>query len=170
MKTKTILAVLIIGITTLGCQKNQTDINSDVENYISLLKSNSYESEYLPDFKPEHIPALLKHINDTLLISNYPHNPISSLHGSDCKLGVLVLWTIESIRKTEINGKKHPMNRYPSLNPVLKSKDSNEPGQDKNNNSQRIAAMAYYSWWNTIIPFEQLKSVDPLDQTNLDWF
>lgn len=170
MKTITLFAILFIAITNIGCQKVKTDVNSDVENYISLLKSNSYESEYLPDFIPEHIPALMKYRNDTLLISNYPHNPISSFHGSDYKLGVLVLWTIESIRKTEISGKKHPMNRFPSLNPVLKSRDSNEPGQDINNSSLGIAAMAYYSWWNTIVPFEQLKRVDPLDQTNLNWF
>ena len=167
-----LLAISLLVLSLIGCQKDHTDLKLDVNNYITLLKANNYESEYLPDFEPEHIPALLKYRSDTTTICNVPHNPLSSFspYRDTTILGLYVLWTIESIRITEINGNKHPMNRFPSLHPILAKRDSGGLELVYDNNSFQIAAKAYYYWWNKIIPFIKLKNIDPLDQTEYRWF
>ena len=86
------LSIFIALFGLIGCEK-QGD-NPGVEEYISQLKSNSYEAYELPAFKPADIPALLKYRNSTMVISNFPRNGISSLYAPDCKLGMYVLWTM----------------------------------------------------------------------------
>ncbi len=110
------LVMLTVLFALIGCEE-QGD-NPEVEAYISQLKSNSYKAYELPAFKPSDIPALLNHRNSTLMITDFPHNGISSLLAPDCRLGMYVLWTIESIRAVEIKS-KYLIGRFPSQNPIL---------------------------------------------------
>ena len=164
------LSIKLIILTTLfgliGCEK-QGD-NPEVETYINQLKSNSYEASELPAFKPSDIPALLKYRNSTLVITNFPHNGISSFWGPDCKLGMYVLWTIESIRAVEINS-KYLIGRFPSQNPILALRDAQELDLVYDNKSHEEAAKAYYEWWYSSYKLDDKMNIDPLENTAYRW-
>ncbi|MDX9696494.1 MAG: DUF4943 family protein [Bacteroidales bacterium] len=163
-----ILPVFIIGL--MACDKNHQEAteNLDVETYIDLLKSNQYDSLNLPEFTYNDIPELLQYRNENQLITDFPHNPISSLWESECKLGIYVLWTIESIRAVSINS-EYLIMRFPSQNPVLKDSDGLELVSDSI--SHKIAADAYYDWWenNKDKDFDDFKNIDPLENTGYGW-
>jgi hypothetical protein len=161
---KLIMFISLFGL--IGCEK-QGD-NPEVETYIKQLKSNSYEAYELPAFQPSDIPALLKYRNSTMVISNFPHNGISSLWAPDCKLGMYVLWTIESIRAVEVNS-KYLIGRFPSQNPILAYRASQELSLVYDTKSQEVAAKAYYDWWYSSYILNDKMSIDPLKDTDYRW-
>jgi len=161
---KLIILTTVFGL--IGCEK-QVD-NPEVETYINQLKSNSYESPELPAFKPSDIPALLNYRNETIMITNFPHNGISSLWAPDCKLGMYVLWTIESIRAVEIKS-EYLIGRFPSQNPILALRASTELELVYDDKSQNEAAKAYYDWWHSIHIFKDKMKIDPLKDTDYRW-
>ena len=162
-----IKVILIAALFVLtGCEK-QGD-NPEVETYISQLKSNSYGAFELPAFQPSDIPALLKYRNSPLVITNFPHNGISSFWAPDCKLGMYVLWTIESIRAVEIKS-KYLSGRFPSQNPILAFKDSPELDLVYDKKSQDEAAKAYYEWWYSSYTLKDKMRIDPLENTDYRW-
>jgi hypothetical protein len=166
MKSPFKLIVLTLVFGLFSCEKN---IESPaVEEYISQLKSNSYTADELPAFTAADIDALLKYRNDTVPIKNFPNNPISSYHGPDCKLGMLVLWTIESIRAQEIKS-EHLMGRFPSQNPILALNTTTEIKLVFDKNSHKEAAYAYYHWWHAIYIFSDRMKTDPLEDTDYKW-
>jgi lipopolysaccharide export system protein LptC len=143
---RTFICLTLFAILTSSCEDNSTTKSDSVENYVKLLKSNQYQSDNLPLLTYEDIPFLLEYRNETQTITNYPRNPISSFHQPECTLGRYVLWTIESIRAVSINSNSLVM-RFPSLNPILASRNSNELIFVPDNTSHSIAAKAYYDWW-----------------------
>ena len=161
---KLIILTTVFGL--IGCEK-QVD-NPEVETYINQLKSNSYESPELPAFQPSDIPALLNYRNETMVITNFPHNGISSLWAPDCKLGMYVLWTIESIRAVEIKS-EFLIGRFPSQNPILALRASAELKLVYDDESQNEAAKAYYDWWHSIHIFKDKMKIDPLNDTDYRW-
>jgi hypothetical protein len=161
---KLIILALVFGL--IGCEK-QVD-NPAVETYINQLKSNSYASPELPAFQPSDIPALLKYRNETMVITNFPHNGISSLWAPECKLGMYVLWTIESIRAVEVKS-KYLIGRFPSQNPILALRASTELMLVYDDNSQNEAAKAYYHWWHAVYIFNDKMKTDPLEDTDYKW-
>jgi hypothetical protein len=161
---KLIILTTVFGL--IGCEK-QVD-NPEVETYINQLKSNSYESPELPAFQPSDIPALLNYRNETMVITNFPHNGISSLWAPDCKLGMYVLWTIESIRAVEIKS-EYLIGRFPSQNPILALRASSELKLVYDDKSQNEAAKAYYDWWHSIYIFKDKMKIDPLKDTDYRW-
>jgi hypothetical protein len=178
MKTIKLIVALIGFIAILSCEKKTTcedyntsvESNAAVENYIALLRMNQYDSSNLPAFTYEDIPSLLKYRNETQVISNFPHNPISSLMNPDCKLGMYVLWTIESIRSVAIES-EYLILRFPSQNPILALRASDELSLVYDEESQMNAAQAYYEWWYThsCRNFDEFKNTDPLDKTAYKW-
>lgn len=162
--TVVILGILVFGFS--GCEKDKE--NLDVETYISLLKSNQYNENELPDFEPADIPALLNHRNDTMTIMDFPRNGISSLWAPECRLGMYVLWTIESIRAVAIES-KYLIGRFPSLNPILALRDAQELDLVVDGKSQTEAADAYYDWWDTTVVFKNKMEIDPLENTKYRW-
>lgn len=166
MKTKSILLVLSLLLISISCEKQNTN-NTEVESYISLLKSGQYDSYNLPEFQPSEIPTLLKYINDTTSITKFPRNGISSYMQLKCKLGMVVLWTIESIRAVEIHSDRL-VGRFPSQNPILAFRDtlSKWSFDDK---SHLIAAKAYDDWWHSIHIFKDKMNIDPLKDTPYTW-
>lgn len=166
MKTKTFILILALIFVSLSCKKQPA--NTDVETYIDQLKTNSYESYELPAFHPADIPALLNYRNSTMIITNFPHNGISSLFAPECKLGMYVLWTIESIKAVEIKS-KYLIGRFPSQNPVLALRNSPELDLVYDNKSQEEAAKAYYDWWYSSYILSDKLNIDPLKNTAYRW-
>jgi len=166
MKLPFKLTLLIALFGLIDCEKQGS--NPEVQTYINQLKSNSYNASELPAFKPSDIPALLEYRNSTLEITNFPHNGISSLWGPDCKLGMYVLWTIESIRAVEINS-KYLIGRFPSQNPILALRASPELELVYDTKSQNEAAKAYYDWWYSSYVLKDKMNIDPLEETDYRW-
>lgn len=161
---KLIILALVFGLT--GCEKQI--YNPAVDTFINQLKSNSYEAFELPAFQPSDIPALLNYRNETMVIKNFPHNGISSHWAPECKLGMYVLWTIESIRAVEVKS-KYLIGRFPSQNPILALRASTELKLVYDNNSQNEAAKAYYQWWHALYIFNDKMKSDPLEETDYRW-
>jgi hypothetical protein len=161
---KLIMLTALFGI--IGCEKQED--NPDVETYINQLKTNSYEAFELPAFKPSDIPALLNYRNETMVISDFPHNGISSLWAPECKLGMYVLWTIESIRAVEIKS-EYLIGRFPSQNPILALRSSTELKLVTDDKSQNEAAKAYYDWYHSVHLFKDKMKIDPLKDTDYRW-
>ena len=172
MKSLKYLLLLIFSISFISCDKKNNEVinNPDVEKYIEFLKKGKYESSELPDFTFKDIPALLEYRNETYIIEDFPHNGISSLWLSECKLGMYVLWTIESIRAVAINS-EYLIGRFPSQNPILAYRESLELDLVSDNESHSIATKAYYDWWenNRNKDFSDFKNIDPLVNTNYKW-
>jgi len=158
--------ILVALFGFLGCEKH-TD-NPDVDTYIDQLISGTYESFDLPEFTTTDISALLEYRNETTIITNFPHNPISSFWQQECKLGMIVLWTIESIRAVETNS-EYLIGRFPSQNPVLALRDAPELQMVFDDQSHKKAARAYYDWWNSFHLFKDKIKIDPLGKTDYRW-
>lgn len=165
MRFKFKLFFLIILTSLAGCEKNT---NPGVELYISQLASGQYTSQELPVFQPSDIPALLNFRNDERVIINFPHNGISSLWAPECKLGMYVLWTIESIRAIEINS-EDLVGRFPSQNPILALRNASEMVLKYDDKSQIDAAKAYYDWWYSAYLLADKMRMDPLKNTDYKW-
>jgi len=170
MKTLKFLIILISLVGFISCDKKDDEEIGDisVDRYIELLKSNKYDSINLPAFTYIDIPALLEYRNETEIISNFPHNGISSLYASECKLGMYVLWTIESIRAVAIDS-EYLIMRFPSQNPILALRGSEELDLVYDSQSHEIIAKAYFDWWENNKDFEEFKNIDPLTKTDYKW-
>jgi len=170
MKTLKTFIVLIAVVGFMSCADNKEISSSTVDQYIELLKANQYDSLNLPAFTYQDIPALLAYRNDTRVITNFPHNPISSMYAPDCTLGMYVLWTIESIRAVAIQSDRL-IQRFPSQNPILALRESPEMTLVYDNLSQEVVAKAYNDWWqnNEKTTFKDFKTIDPLAGTSYKW-
>jgi hypothetical protein len=156
---------LIVMLAFSGCQKLSE--NSEVEDYIDQLINGQVESYELPAFTSSDIPYLLRYRNETTLITDFPRNPISSFWQNECKLGMYVLWTIESIRAVETNS-DYLIGRFPSQNPVLALRDAPELHMVFTDESHSVAAKAYLKWWNSFTIGDKMK-IDPLKDTRYRW-
>ena len=166
----TFIYLTILAILPSSCDENSNTKSESVENYIQLLKSNQYQFDNLPLFTYQDIPFLLEYRNETQMITNYPRNMISSYYQPECTLGMYVLWTIESIRAVSINS-GFLIKRFPSQNPILALRNSNELVLVSDNTSHSIAAKAYYDWWtnNKNKDFNTFNNIDPLKNTDYKW-
>lgn len=164
-----ILFLFFIPISNCGGDETGKVIDVDVEEYVRLLKRNDYQGT-LPAFTYKNIPALLEYVQETQIITDFPHNPISSFYEPECKLGIYVLWTIESIRAVAID-RKYVSGGFPSLNPMLgyREMDGSIPIDD--DLSHAVAAAAYQDWWelNKHLSFDEFKEIDPLADTDYMW-
>lgn len=172
MKISNFLIIVILLIGIISCENDDLVPidNPGVENYIELLKSNQYDALTLPEFTNDDIPALLTYRNEIQVITDFPHNGISSLYAPDCKLGMYVLWTIESIRAVAIES-DHLIGRFPSQNPILALRESDDLELVYTNESHEMAANAYFDWWdnNKGMDFDDFKNIGPLIETDYRW-
>lgn len=174
MKTFQFLILIVTVIVLFSCGKNESEeINSpDVETYIELLKTNQYESLTLPEFSSHEIPVLLEYINDNTIVNKFPHHPASSYAPPypDYRLGVLVLWTIETVRVAACN-EKHWFG-FPSQHPFVQTKS--EPVEWIINHEDKVydsVRQAYLNWWNDNENkrFNNFCNIDPLANTKYRW-
>lgn len=164
------LLPFLLSLNNCGGDEPGEVIDVDVEEYVGLLKKNYYQERLLPAFTYKNIPALLKYRNETQIITKFPHNGLSSFYGPECKLGIYVLWTIESIRAVAIES-EFVFERFPSLNPILAYRNVDEWSVMDDELSHTVVAEAYYSWWenNKHRNFEAFKNIDPLAGTDYKW-
>jgi hypothetical protein len=159
-----ILLTLLLGCN--GCNKSTFE-NSEVDNYIASLKSGHNDSYTLPEFSPSDIPALLSYRNDTTTVYHFPVNPISSFAMMKCTLGMVILWTVESVRVVEAGSEKL-VGRFPSQNPLLSLREN--PGiWVFDVEAQFTAAKAYHNWWYSNPLFTDKMKTDPLRDTKYKW-
>lgn len=164
--------ILFLLILFAGCDNDNIDKdkNEGVESYIKKLKAEQYNEMYLPAFTCADIPALLGYRESDITIRDFPRNPISSFYFEECRLGIYVLWTIESIRQAAIDTDRHFMG-FPSLNPMLGNRNGLEFPPANLDQAHDTAAEAYYRWWydNKGKPFDEFKNIDPLSETDYQW-
>jgi len=171
MKTLRTIVTCIFIMSFLGCDKNKSeDLNNlDVDRYVELLKKGKYDSFEFPKFTYKDIPTLLEYRNETQMIKDFPINGISSLWLPECKLGMYVLWTIESIRAVAIDS-EYLIGRFPSQNPIVQKREKPFEIED-GNEVHEIISKSYYDWWenNKNKDFNEFKQIDPLSNTEYRW-
>lgn len=148
-----------------------------IDTLIRLLRTNSYRSMNrgcLPELKWEDIPELLEIGNDEIKISSFSVNPLSSYWQKECLLGIYSLWLIESIRVSEGKPVLSPVERFPSLNPIIRKKSNpGDPASEINDdvNEMKTAYKAYMNWWNKIKNMnpEDVSKINPLENTDISW-
>lgn len=139
MKSLILNIVLLVFITS--CDK--TNELNDVDDFMKKIISESYDHEFLPAFTPDEISKLLEYCSDNTKLKKFPFNPISSFILEDVTVGMIALWTIESIRVGKIIGNKNQFRNYGTLNPQLR-----HPVIENKAKLQDNAADLYKKWWN----------------------
>lgn len=163
MKFKIILLSVLIWT---ACKKSENQNQAD--QYMNMVISETYNEVYLPDLEPIDITELLKYRNNKTILKKHPNNPISSLIGDSITVGNIALWTIESIRISELNGDTSKFERYPSLNPIII--DTSKTISDVFELQDKVADI-YYDWWNNDdFSVSEKINIDPLKTTNYRWF
>lgn len=159
------LIYLLVLIVLLSCEKSYNQSKAD--DFMSKVVSDSYDEMFLPDLEPGDIDALLEYRNDKTILDKYPANPISSFIGDSITVGIIALWTIESIRITELTGDDSAFERFPSLNPMIRDTVNQHIG---NFALQDSVSKKYYEWWNnSALGQKERMKINPLDGTNLIW-
>lgn len=165
MKAKLFLFAIAIMTLFAACEKD----SRKVDKYIREMKDGNYDDFSIPKFEPSDIPALLQYADDKTLVTNFPRNLISSLMIERCHVGTIALWTIESIRKCELNDCENKYDRFPSLNPIVHWRD---PKMSSIPNSEAILPelkQIYTDWWNSDTIFKNLMKTDPLEDSLYKW-
>lgn len=181
MKYLNILLAVMLIVGLSGCVKDKEFIHSridypslDVPSFIDLLKAGRYKTFLLPVFTPSDIPELLKYRNETVLIRNFPFNPLSSFSMEECRLGVFVLWTIEGMRSAAASGseKIYDILQFQSLNPLLVVESTKQLVDINNEIAHEIVSLKYYEWWtlNEGLDWAELCKINPLEGTGYIWF
>lgn len=160
MKQLLICLLSILLLSTNGCKKKEAQPQDEVASYVALLKSNRYERNMpIPKFGKDQISTLLQYADDIQVIQNFPIPAYSSLSAyPEQKVGVIILYTIESIRLQRLEG----------ASTRLHVTDTAAP--------QRIVALTeilpfYRSWWdkNKAKSADELKNISPFEGTTLRW-
>jgi hypothetical protein len=86
----------------------------------------------------------------------------------ECRLGMYVLWTIESVRAVQINSERL-VGRFPSLNPILALNAASQMELVNDDKSQMEAAKAYYEWWYSAYLLSDKMRMNPLKNTDYSW-
>lgn len=156
---------LILVVILIGCEKN--DKQDKAEEYMDKIVSETYSDMFLPDLEPDDISTLLKYRNEKTNLQVFPVNPISSFICDSVTVGIIALWTIESIRISELNGDTSDFMRFPSLNPMLL--DTTRITANKSE-LQDSASERYYNWWyqSNLMLSEKL-IMNPLHGSDIVW-
>jgi hypothetical protein len=169
MKTLKLFIVLIPFLGFFSCEKGELK-QTDIEKYVKALRTNQYDDRDLPVFTYKHIGELLEYRNEKDAITKFPRNPASSLYQEECELRVYILWTIESIRAVAIDS-EFLTGRFPSQNPILKLRTSEELELVYDVEAYQIISDAYYVWWtnNRDKSVDEMMGIDPLEHTEYEW-
>lgn len=167
MKATLKIFLIIVVAAFYSCEKKAN--NDEVKTYIDKLISGEYVAFEMPAFTPDDIPALLEYRDAASIITSFPRNPVSSYFQHECRLGVYILWTVESIRKVE-NGSYDLILRFPSQNSVIALRETHDFEPVTNEQSHRELSRAYYEWWysSSSSITDKMKS-DPLEGTKYIW-
>lgn len=153
------LLLSVISLSVGACKKNKTDNNKDsADKYVSLLVANKYPKyDIIPKLDKEDIDLLLKHANNSNVIENYPIPAFSAAAYGPQKVGMIILYTVESIRlQRPVGASSRP---YVTDTAAQRKADLAEVAQH------------YISWWNKNKDktAEELKNISPFEGTALTW-
>ncbi len=161
IKTFIFAAILLL---LFSCSKT-TEQNA-ADNFMISIINNIYNNLFLPNLEPEHISTLLKYSDNKTIIKNPVINPISSFFPDSVTVGYIALWTIESIRITEITSNTSEFDRFPSLAPMVRCTNNIHTNRFI---LQDTVSQLYKKWWNNEIPTLQKLQVSPLSNTTFFW-
>jgi hypothetical protein len=166
MKTTLKFFLIILVVATCSCEKRAD--NEAVNIYIDKLMSGDFVAFDLPAFTHDDIPALLDYRDASTIITTFPRNPVSSYFQSECRLGIYILWTVESIREVE-NNTYGLIGRFPSQNSIIALRETHEFKPVTDEQSHREISRAYYEWWYSSLPVSDKMKTDPLKGTKYIW-
>ena len=128
-----------------------------VEQYVALLKSNSFSFWDVPIFEITDIPELLKHARNEQKININTTPPWSSAFYDTIgvSLGMVILWTIEGTR-LDVDHPSDAMTVVDGADRVV---------------AQSEVADLYERWWSKSNgkTVAQLKEISPFEGTNFMW-
>lgn len=110
--------------------------------------------------------------SDQSLIKNYPVAPYSSFKNPTNKIGFVILWTIENIRKNHPYSSIKTFDSYPSQNSLIfnKSIKTFQPLLDQM--TLETVHQHYQTWWDIhdgANNFDLARKIDPLKETDFKW-
>ena len=158
MRQSVLFFAILFAMTSCLKDDNGNDTRrTSVEQYVTLLKSNSFSFWDVPIFEISDIPALLKYVrNEQKITINTTPTWSSAFYAPiDASLGMVILWTIEGTR-LDVD--------HPSDTMIVVDGSDREVAQSD-------VADLYERWWNknngkTIT---QLKEISPFEGTNFSW-
>ena len=105
----------------------------------------------------EHVPYLMKLIEDDTQISRVPSNPFSSQSQDNCTIGTAAMWFIDTLCCNRL---------HPALNPILVLRDSDETDLSAE------AVASFKTWWELVKdwPASEAQRVNPLMFTKVKWY
>lgn len=154
-----------------------SEIRKDLslEEMLSALTGNQWNFALLPHLKWKDIPALLALGGDTTLITHYPAHPTSSYRPRHARVGLVALWLVEAIRKTEMMGTSDELQNLvpPSRAPVLGTSQGNPSGKNSAEQVKR-AQSAYQTWYHTVETAPRNRRINemrniPLRNEGMSW-
>lgn len=152
-----------------GCDTKIDSIpKNQVEEYIFELQANQYQEFKFPSFSASHISQLLEFGNETIPTRTFPHNPVVCyMTEAETKVGVVVLWTIESIRRSFLEDSEELI--YPSADPLLIMNDPQNEDYNYYHGYHIKAYEAYKKWWQLELPLGEKMKINPLGDSTLKW-
>ncbi|HPV87609.1 MAG TPA: DUF4943 family protein [Bacteroidales bacterium] len=174
MKYLKILFIILVLPILFSCERHYGEDKPETEYFVNQVRSGEYTAMWLPALTYESIPTLLKYAGSEEHITDFPHNLLSSCYQRECRLGIYMLWVVESIRLN--SGKRNDgFIDYASQNPLLKKRnpksDSIEFINIDDDQAHAEVVRAYKNWWNRgrNMLFHMYKHVDPLEKSEYMW-
>lgn len=158
---KYLLAIVgLLSITGAACQKKKNNSSVTAANeYITVLKADHYPRyEVIPKLDKAAIAVLIEHVEDSNLINNYPIPAYGAAYYGPQSVGMIVMYTIESIRIQRSYGA--------STVPFVRDTAALQ-------RKVTVAELAphYIDWWskNKDKSADELKQLSPLQGTPFVW-
>lgn len=133
-------------------------LEKEVFDLMESFASNEYRSNSFKfDLSWNHVPYLMKYLEDDRITKTVPVNMLSSQTQDECSLGVIAIWYIDGIC---CGG--YP----PALNPILRGRDIDPEKANK------IAVESFRRWFERVKdwPPEQAMKIDPLRDSGVTWY
>ncbi|SEW52706.1 DUF4943 family protein [Chitinophaga arvensicola] len=154
-----LVALSVVAVSFNACQRKADDGSAAAKKYVTQLKADKYPRyDIIPKLDTSAIPVLIQYVNDSSVIQNYPIPSLSAVAYGPQQVGMIIMYTIESIRLQRVNG----------ASSIPYARDTTAPDR-----KLTVAELAphYVDWWNKNKdkPAEELKVISPLAGTSLSW-
>ncbi|MDB4778026.1 M56 family metallopeptidase [bacterium] len=141
-------------ISPIGTDTISSD-EDDLEKKAYLLLTRWHVDGNIDKLGWQHIPYLMRFIEDPAPIERVPVNMLSSQSQDECTVGTTAMWFIDMLCCNK---------QFPGLNPTLHSRESDEPNKD--------AIESFRKWWKLVKdwPSSEAQRVSPLMFSNVNWY
>jgi hypothetical protein len=151
--------IVALNMSMKTCDKKDPHRNLSAKEYVAVLQANKYPKyDLIPKLDKTDIDYLLRYASDSQLIENYPIPAFSAAYYGPQKVGMIILYTVESIRLQKENG----ASSHPYVRDTLTPKRSVELSE---------LVPYYINWWqlHKNKTAEELKNISPLAGSTLKW-